>query len=67
MDAEQIIYDLAMIYARERFRDALVSLTEEQKLNYGELTELLYQHFEDAYTAFLTMPEKSFDFSDCRK
>ncbi len=59
-----MIYDLAKIYAQERFRDTLRELTEEEKLRYHELAELLYCHFEDGYVAFCQMPRERFDFSD---
>ena len=66
MNTENIIYDLAMIYAKERFHDTLKGLSEEQKIDYDDLTKLLYCYFEDAYMAFHLMPAHWFDFSDIK-
>ena len=64
MNIDNLIYDLAMIYAKERFHDTLKGLSEEQKIDYDNLTKLLYCYFEDAYIAFHLMPAHWFDFSD---
>jgi hypothetical protein len=67
MKTEEIIYDLAMIYAKERFHDSLKKMSEKQKIRYYDLINLLYQYFEDAYVSLHLMSEKYFDFSDIKK
>ncbi len=59
-----MIYDLALIYAKERFHDVLKELSEKQKLDYEYLTNLIYCYFEDAYISFHLMPSSRFDVSD---
>ena len=66
MDMKNIIYDLALIYAKERFHDTLKEMSEEQKIDYEALTKLLYCYFEDAYVTLRLMPCDWFDFSEIK-